>query len=400
MEVWPKDRYSLYGAFAYASVILTCFLQFVFVRPETVARQNWQAGPLALTFGLGALYTIIAIFSDGTVARCGQRWTLRLYLLLCAIVTTMIFVSPARGFFGIIVLPLVSQGIFEFRWRGALVSGLFLFGSSVSVFWYHYGAKAIPEAIMSYSAAFAFTSIFTVITKRALEAREREEKLRLDLEAAHAKLQEYAAQVEDLATTRERNRLAREIHDGVGHYLTVVKTQLDAAAALLPVEPDRARESMTKAAKLAGEALDEVRRSVGTLRTDTARPPLPEALRSLVKQSDPPVALVVDGTPRSLRATAEHALFRTAQEGLTNIRKHAAATRASLALDFRDPQRVRLTLTDDGRGTSATAVNGAAAAEPGHGLRGLRERIEVIGGSVHSGNRATGGFELRVEVPA
>jgi len=68
--------------------------------------------------------------------------------------------------------------------------------------------------------------------------RGREQKLREEVEAANQQLRENAAQAEDLATTRERNRVAREIHDGVGHYLTVVKTQLDAAIALMPVQPD------------------------------------------------------------------------------------------------------------------------------------------------------------------
>jgi signal transduction histidine kinase len=241
-------------------------------------------------------------------------------------------------------------------------------------------------------AAFAFTIAFTLITRQALLAKDRAEQLRQEIEAANARLRAYAAQAEDLATTRERNRVAREIHDGIGHYLTVVKTQLDAAAAILPAQPDKAREAILKSAKLTGDALDDVRRSVGALRTDTARPPLPEALQALVHEAGLPVTIRLAGEPRPLAPGVEHALFRSAQEALTNIRKHAGATAAELSLDFAAGGRVTLAVTDNGRGAAGTAA--------GFGLVGIRERIAVIGGRVESGNRPGGGFTLTVEVPA
>jgi signal transduction histidine kinase len=163
---------------------------------------------------------------------------------------------------------------------------------------------------------------------------------------------------------------------------------------LLPASPDRARESVIKAAHLTAEALDDVRRSVGSLRTDTARPPLPEALRLLTQEAGLPVTVRLEGTMRPLPPGIEHALFRSAQEGLTNIRKHAAASSAEIALDFLSPGRVTLSVTDNGRG-----VNGDASTA-GFGLIGIRERIEVLGGHVASGNRPNGGFALTIEVPA
>jgi signal transduction histidine kinase len=109
----------------------------------------------------------------------------------------------------------------------------------------------------------------------------------------------------------------------------------------------------------------------------------------------PAPALQIEGSPRALDAVAEHALFRAAQEGLTNVRKHAGATSATLTLDFRLPGRVRLTIADNGRGLPADMARGS-----GYGLRGLRERIALLGGSVVAGNAPGGGFALTVEVPA
>ncbi|MBI5423653.1 MAG: sensor histidine kinase [Opitutae bacterium] len=384
-----EHRTEYYGAFAFGSVILTCFLSFV-----TVRRLEGTPGQIAFTFALGAIYAVLGVLCDGLSCRIGRHGKIINYLAMCAVVVTLLFVSPVRGFFGIIVLPLVSQAIFDFNWKAATFASLALFAASVSVFGYYYGPRAVPEAIMSYTAAFAFTAVFTIITRKALAAREREEKLRRELEAANEKLRAYAAQAEELATTRERNRLAREIHDGVGHYLTVVKTQLDVAAAVCSTNPAQAKTTVEKAAKLTAEALDDVRRSVGTLRADAARPPLPEAIKQLAAHGEPVPTLAIEGTPRSLPPAVEHALFRAVQEGLTNIRKHARATSALVRLDFRDSQRVHLELSDNGVGRNGEKSTG------GFGLTGIRERVELLGGTVSAANRLEGGFALRVEVPA
>lgn len=385
-----QHRTDYYGAFAFGSVIVTCFMSFVVT--SRVPGQPWQ---VVLTFVLGALYGALGVLDDAITLHYGKQWRPRVFVAMLVLVTVMIFVSPVRGFFSIIVLPLLSQAIFDYSPRRALTIGLYLYGLCVGVLWYYYGIHAVPEALVSYVAAFAFTIAFTAITKQALNARDREGKLRAELETANEKLRAYAAQAEELATTRERNRLAREIHDGVGHYLTVVKTQLDVASAVCTSDPATAKANIEKAAKLASEALDDVRRSVGTLRTDASRPPLPEALRQLAAHGEPVPTLALEGTPRPLSSAIEHALYRATQEGLTNIRKHARASTSTLRLDFRDSSRVLLEIADDGVGQ-----NSAFPGSSGFGLTGLRERIELLGGNVHAGNRLAGGFVLRIEVPA
>lgn len=383
-------RTDLYGAFAFGCVILTCFMQFVVMK-----RISGSPAQVALTFALGGLYAALGILNDGIALRYGMPWRNRIFAAMLTIVTVMLFVSPVRGFFAIIVLPLMSQAIFDYSPRRALVVGLYLYVVSIAVLGYYYGVRAIPEGTISYLAAFAFTAAFTFITRRALDARDREGQLRAELEEANEKLRAYAVQAEELATTRERNRLAREIHDGVGHYLTVVKTQLDVAAAVCATNPEQAKANVEKASRLTAEALDDVRRSVGSLRADTARPPLPDAIKQLAAHGEPEPAVAIEGTPRALPPAVEHALFRAAQEGLTNIRKHARATSALVRLDFRDAARVHLELSDNGIGR-----NGDGAASGGFGLTGLRERIELLGGTVTAANRLEGGFALRVEVPA
>jgi signal transduction histidine kinase len=378
-----------YGSFAFATVILSCFAGYLF--NQRYYGSEWM---VLVAFALGAVYTVLSILGGAWLDGRGPRIHAVYYVAQCAVLTAMIFLNPIRGFFGIIVLPLVAQAIFDLRPPGAVLVSVYTFAVNVALWSIPYGWSGASQALVDYSTAFAFTIVFTLITRQALKAREREERLREEVEAANQQLRRYASQAGDLATTRERNRLAREIHDGVGHYLTVVKTQLDAAAALLPAQPDKARQSVQKAARLTGEALEDVRRSVGALRTDAGRPALPEALKELAAQGEPVPTVAVEGAPRPLSPAVEHALFRTAQEGLTNIRKHARATSSLLVLDFRAPQRIRLELSDNGIGAAD------AAATPGFGLVGLRERIELLGGRVETANRLDGGFALLVEVPA
>lgn len=379
---------NLYGALAFAAVILSSYATFFSARQFFAS--EWM---VPVVFVLGAVYGVLGVIGGNFVDCRGRLAQAVYYLLQCALLTAIIFLSPNRGFLGILVLPVLSQAIYDLRPRYATLVGLYLFAINVALWAIPYGWRGGLEAVVNYSAAFAFTIAFTLISKQALNSREREEKLRQEVEAANAQLRAHAAQTADLATTRERNRVAREIHDGLGHYLTVVKTQLDAAAVLIAHRPDEARASVLKAAKLTGDALDDVRRSVSALRTDAARLPLPEALRALTVESGLPVTLRLAGTTRPLAPGLEHALFRSAQEALTNIRKHAAASAAEVALEFTPHGRVSLTITDNGRG-----ANGAAPA--GFGLVGIRERIEVLGGHVISGNRPDGGYALTIEVRA
>lgn len=379
---------SLYGAFAYGTVILSCFAAFF--GQQRYFSSEWM---VPVVFALGGLYAALGVLG-GSYTGCRQPVRfVAYYAVQCAILTAIVVLSPSRGFMGILVLPLVSQAVFDLRAVHAVLIGLYLFAINVAVWGVPFGWRSAGEAVLNYAAAFAFTVVFTIITKRALLAREHAEHLRKEVERANQQLRDYATQAEDLATTRERNRVAREIHDGVGHYLTVVKTQLDAAVALMPTQPERAMDAVQKAAKLTAEALDDVRRSVGALRTDTARPPLPEALRALTEEAGLPVTLRVEGMARALPPGVEHALFRSAQEGLTNVRKHAAASVAEVALDFRPPDRVVLAVADNGRGAGPAPTSG-------FGLRGIRERVELLGGRVEAKNRDDGGFALTIEVPA
>jgi len=223
----------------------------------------------------------------------------------------------------------------------------------------------------------------------------REQRARAELAAANAQLRDYAAQAEQLATTQERNRVARDIHDGLGHHLTVVQKLVEAARSLLPADPERAETILGKAQQQAEDALAEVRRSVAALREPRPTPPLAEALRDLAAETSAagvPTRLVLTGPVRVLPADREEVLFRAAQEGLTNVRKHAHAASARLVLAY-GQDVVRIAVSDDG-------VGAEEAVGKGFGLVGLRERAAGLGGHLDVRTAPGQGLSLHLEVPA
>ncbi len=239
------------------------------------------------------------------------------------------------------------------------------------------------------------TLVSVVFAAVVTELLQREQQTRRELAVAHDQLGRYAAQAERLATAQERNRVARDIHDGLGHSLTVVQMQVKAARAVLPTDPGTADDVLAKAQQQAESALVEVRRSVSALREPRASPSLPEALQALAEQSSEAgvaTQLVVSGVPRSLPEPTRDALYRAGQEGLTNVRKHARATRAELLLDYADAA-VRLDVRDDGTGADPDG------ATPGHGVLGLRERAAEVGGHLRVESVPGQGRTLRMEVP-
>jgi signal transduction histidine kinase len=157
---------------------------------------------------------------------------------------------------------------------------------------------------------------------------------------------------------------------------------------------ERVDTVLAKAQGQAEEALREVRRSVGALRERAVPVPLPEALKALAEETSAagvPTGLDVDGTVRALPEEAHESVYRAAQEGLTNVRKHARATRAALTLDYSRPDAVRLTVCDDGVGPGDGT---------GFGLLGIRERAAHAGGRMTLEPAPGGGTALTVEVPA
>lgn len=252
--------------------------------------------------------------------------------------------------------------------------------------------------------AFVFVLIFMQVAapviKRDEQNRRRTEKLLADLQASHLKLQMYAAQVGELAAMEERNRLARDIHDSLGHYLTAVNIQLEKALAYRDRNPEEATQAIYEAKHAAEAALQDVRRSVSTLRDANVHFSLQHELEALVERVNGnacTVDLTITGSEAGYARPGLMALYRAAQEGLTNIQKYAQATHVTLDVHF-GPSLATLHLRDDGRGFDPDALE-RAPVKPSFGLQGIRERIELVSGQMSLQSKPQQGTELSVTVP-
>jgi len=312
----------------------------------------------------------------------------------------------------LLLLPLVSQSIELPRSKTLLVCLLSVVIIALPGL---FPARILASGLLradELSASILLTAlefsmaVFFVLLVSEIVARERQ--ARADLAAAHRALGEYALQVEDLATLQERNRLAREIHDSLGHHLTAIHVHLEAAGALLanlpaddalPGSSNTSRAEigrcLERAQSLTRDGLTDVRRALAALRASPLeRRSLPEAIASLVgecRQTGIPAELTVTGQDRPLQPPVRQTLFRAAQEALTNVRKHSQASQVCVGLEY-DDDVVRLAVQDDGLG--------AAQVTDGFGLLGLRERVQLLGGSVGVRTAPGEGFSLVVEIPA
>lgn len=220
-------------------------------------------------------------------------------------------------------------------------------------------------------------------------------------------LQEEHETATRLAVDRERSRIARELHDVVTHNVSVMVIQAGAARTVMDTAPDRAREALLSVEAGGRTAMAELRHAMGLLtmagdgydtaaETDLApQPGLGQVptLTDRMRGTGVAVELTVTGAPVPLSTGADLAAYRVVQEALTNTVKHAAGARVRIAIDH-VPGAVHIDVSDTGGVSEAPAGPGG-----GRGLIGLRDRLAVYGGTLHSGQRPTGGFRLRAVIP-
>jgi signal transduction histidine kinase len=218
-----------------------------------------------------------------------------------------------------------------------------------------------------------------------------ERQSRQQLEAANSQLRRYALRIEDVATLQERNRIAREIHDSLGHSLTAFNLHVEAALRLFNSDPDEAKDLLVEAKQLGSNALQSVRESVSTLRS---HPLQGKSLEAAITQLTEDLARstgitpnVTIQTPTPLPVEQSVAFYRIIQEALTNISKYAQATTVSIQIS-----PTQLQITDDGRGFDPEQTTS------GFGLQGMQERTSAIGGEFELVSAIGQGCTIRVTV--
>jgi signal transduction histidine kinase len=201
------------------------------------------------------------------------------------------------------------------------------------------------------------------------------------------------------AVAEERNRIARELHDVIGHSVSVMTVQASAVRRLMREDQGKERQALETVESTGREALSEMRRMIGVLRGADGAPDLtpPPTLAQLdrlvetVRAAGLDVVVETVGEPVPLPPGLDLTAYRLVQEALTNTLKHASATRAEICLRYGE-DTLTVSVRDDGRGPEPEA-------QPGTGLMGMRERVAVYGGHLFVGPGPCGGYELRAELP-
>jgi signal transduction histidine kinase len=345
--------------------------------------------PLALAGGLGVLLLI-----DLAEHRRYPRGTppVPAAALLAVRVTLYLLVAAADGS-GVsralfVLVPLLAYFAFgraaSIALAAACVAALVVSFAVTVPRWYADLERVSDVLMLSLGLVLAVTMAAVAVEERLLRRR---------LERSNERLREYADEVAALSTAAERNRLARDIHDGLGHHLTEAAILLEQAGAVRAGDPAAADTALAEAHRAVRQALDDVRRSVRALHPGAPPFRLTTAVADLARDGAgrPSVRVDVTGEEDGHPVPALTALYRAAQEGITNARRHAAAGRVDVRLDF-GPGGATLVVADDGCGFTPD--------DHGFGLAGMRERVEQVGGRVRVDSSPGAGTRLTVTVPA
>jgi len=259
---------------------------------------------------------------------------------------------------------------------------------------------AVWDWRLSSALLFSLTLIFALLLINALlserQSREQLEIAHQELELTHEQLRQYALRIEDQATLQERNRIAREIHDGLGHTLAAQTIQINNALLFWQSNQDEALIFLKQAKQLGAEALLEIRRSVSVLRSNPLKgQTLESAINQLLSDFQQSTGIELSyhiDLPPSLPIEVNTTLYRIVQESLTNIYKHAQATLVIVRIE-KQAGMLHLSIEDDGKGFNPTQNT------TGFGLQGMRERAAAWGGRLSIHSQPGPGCQISVSFP-
>jgi signal transduction histidine kinase len=314
-------------------------------------------------------------------------------------------VRPSAADFAMLVIiyTVAAEGT---RWASRTALGGALVAATLSqIRWPDSGARGV----------FQFTALTVIMTVPFVLAWVLGDSTRTR-RAYFAQLEDRAARLErereaqsKVAVAAERARIARELHDVVAHNVSVMVVQADGAAYVLDASPDQAKQALETISSTGRQALAEMRRLLGVLRTGEHQEageyvPQPdvqqiEDLVEQVRSAGLTVDFRVEGTARALPSGVELTAYRIVQEALTNTRKHGGPDAgASVRLVYFD-DGLGLLVEDDGRGAAHEMYEDGGADGAGHGLIGMRERVGMVGGTLDAGPRPGGGFRISALLP-
>lgn len=375
------------------AIVVDALIAFVIAIPALV---QWQFGLYSLPYYLSYSLLLIAPL---VVRRVFPVLSFATVAVLCLFQLRLIS-SPVWGDIAVLVAvsSVARYGVTWARWGGLAVG---LLGAVIGPLQWLGGTSNIHQGKDLYPLLAAVMAV--VICWILGDLRRTRSNYVAQLEERNRRLAAERDQQAVIAAAAERQRIAREMHDVVAHTLSVIVVQADGGRYAADQDPEAAKRVLETIAASSRSALGEMRRLLGLLRkgdgseTMTPQPGVSDidALVDNVAASGLPVTLDVVGEPRAVDGGTGLTVFRVVQEGLTNAMKHGGSdASAAVRLEY-GAQDLTVYVSDDGHGPSGWPGRDGT----GKGLVGMRERVELHGGTVVVRARPSGGFELRATVP-
>ena len=414
--IWQKHPFKLllYLEWTLLGIALLTALGGLIPHP----RHRWLPSLPAWVSILGIFCILILSLIGLKLPR--TKFVQQIYILSGFILSWLITLSIGSGerVFAVLLLVVVIRGCLLFSWLGRILVAALAYFSFLSVqimslmrisLWGITLGKPLPHPLrrlptdelrrvlfgIAFNSAllFAFVLVFVLLLVGAVLA---EHESRTKLIQANRRLREYALKIENQATLEERNRIAREIHDSVGHYLTAQSIQLENTAMFLAGDRLKAANHLEKARQLGRNALTNIRASVAALRQErTDGRSLEVKIKELIAEfeSNTNIAIVSEVTLISLLPVEVNTtLYRIAQEALTNIAKHSQANKATLHL-VQTVEKVTLSIHDNGCGFNKNNNT------TGFGLQGMKERTAALNGKFMLNSSLNKGCQIDIEIP-
>lgn len=215
------------------------------------------------------------------------------------------------------------------------------------------------------------------------------------LEDAHQQLSAYAQKVEEFTAIQERNRIAREIHDRVGHKMTALLVQIQLARELMTLDKKQCKEALQNAEQLTRNSLEEIRMSVRTLQDETKfslgfSEALKQMLNEFANMTSLHITLSIEGDLTNVPHSLQTTIKRVIQEALTNVKRHSDGTQCDIIIKSSDDE-IRIEIIDNGKGSNNVTA--------GFGLMNMRERVLEHGGAIQFGSESSKGFFIKMSFP-
>lgn len=334
-------------------------------------------------------------FAVMTLAVAARRLTplLALCAVAAALVVQTVFGGDAPVVGGFLAMIIVTHSVATYQERRRAVAGLVVMLAAVETY------PLVNQDDVQLADEIGNAALFVVVWGLARAVRSRQHRAE-ELEDRTAILEREQEAQRQFAIGEERARIARELHDIVAHGVSIMVLQAGGARQLLGEGNERIRESLLAVEQAGRQALAEMHRLLGVLRSDSLGLPAPaparlaqvEDLAQQMHSAGLPVEVVVEGAPRQLPQSIDLSAYRIIQEALTNSLKHAGPAEARVLIRYGD-EGVDVEVSDSGRGRTRRSRGG------GNGLVGMRERASLFGGSLQAGPRPGGGWLVSAHLP-